>query len=122
MLSHSGGNITGRHKVHAGGYRRESEYFNLLDSGELDGLDPLPDSNKVTEKDREKMTLRGWDEHYKELYQLHTREVRDFFGRNNPDALFCGSLDDPDKWLKIGEFLGINVEATYDAHTNKSKR
>jgi hypothetical protein len=122
MLSHSDGCILGRHKTHASLYRRELEYYQLIDSGDLKGLDPLPDSRAVSLKDREKMTLIGQDDHYKALYQLHTREVKDFFDRNSPDALFCGSLDDPEKWVKIGEFLGINVDPTYDAHTNKSKR
>ena len=79
MLSHSGGHILGRHKVHASVYRREFEYYELLDSGELDGLEPLQDPKSVTVKDREKMTLQGWEDHYKRLYELHTLEVSDFF-------------------------------------------
>ena len=122
MLSHSGGTITGSHKKHSFAYRREVEYYDLLDGGELDGLNPLPDAANMTMKDREKMTLHGWDDHYKALYNLHTREAQDFFARNDPAALYHGSLYDPEKWLKIGAFLGINVDPAYDTHQNKTKR
>ena len=122
MLSHSEQTILGSHKIHASLYRREIEYYKLLDGGDLDGLDPLPDSRNTTKEDREKMTLSGWDEHYKSLYQLYTREVKDFFSRNDPETLFHGSLEDPDKWVKIGSFLGINVNPAYDSHENRSAR
>ena len=122
MLSHSEQTILGSHKIHASLYRREIEYYKLLDGGDLDGLDPLPDSRNTTKEDREKMTLSGWDEHYKALYQLYTREVKDFFSRNDPETLFHGSLEDPDKWVKIGSFLGISVNPEYDSHENRSAR
>ncbi len=120
MKSHrnSGGFILGTHKGHSMTYRRESDYYDLLDKGELKGLEPYPDMRRRTQKDREKMSLDGLDEHYKKIYQIHNREVEDFFLRNDPDALFHGSLDDADKWMKIGRFLGVNVNPTYDSHEN----
>lgn len=63
----------------------------------------------------------GLDRHYKEIYQLHTTEVIDFFRRNNPEALFVGSLDDADKWIKLGHFLGLNVPPNYISHENASQ-
>lgn len=122
MISHSDGYVLGSHKIHAFTYRREAEYYDLCDRGELDGLDPLPCQRTFSRKDIEKMSLHGHEEHYKSLYELHTRQVLEFFERHNREALFHGSLYDADKWLKIGKFLKIDVEPNYDAHEHKTMR
>jgi hypothetical protein len=35
--------------------------------------------------------------------------------------LYVGRLEDPDKWQKMGEFLGVDVPESYTSHENRSK-
>ncbi len=60
--------------------------------------------------------------HYQEVYRLHNTEVQDFFRRHRPGALYVGSLEDPDKWTMLGNFLGPEVSDKYDSHENASSR
>lgn len=114
MVKHSGGNILGRSRVHAKIYRREAEYFAHLDAGADDDAENVPLGEK-------RMKLAGHAEHYKALYALHAREVADFFARHDPGALHVGRLEDPDKWAKLGAFLGLDVPADYASHENRSR-
>lgn len=114
MLKHSGGNIIGKSRTHSKYYRRELEYFDLLQSGRIDeALENKIHSEKT-------MKLGGWAEHYKELYRLHNIEIQDFFNRHDPTALHVGNLEDPAKWQKLGAYLGVHVPSHYEAHENKS--
>lgn len=114
MLSHSGSNIIGRSRFHCKIYRRELEYFDLLDSEEFDeDVENQIRFEKV-------MKLTGYEEHYKDIYRLHSIEVQDFFRRHSPESLFFGRLEDPNKWQKLGEFLDVDVPKDYASHENKS--
>jgi len=114
MLKHSHGNVLGRANLHCKIYRRELEYFDLLHSG---AIDPLTENEIHSEK---VMKITGRAEHYKDIYRLHNTEVVDFFGRQAPAALHIGQLEDPDKWQKLGGFLGLEVPPGYESHENKS--
>ena len=116
MVKHSRGNILDRSRVHCKIYRRELEYLDLLHSGKIDEkIENEIYSEKV-------MKLPGHAEHYKNIYRLHNLEVQDFFQRHAPDSLHVGRLEDPDKWRKLGEFLGIEVPAGYTCHRNASNK
>lgn len=121
MLAHSGGTVLGAYRGHAKIYRREEEYFRRLDEGELEGQPAHPDLTDLRPEHREKMTLHGFEDHYVSLYNLHNREVVDFFERNSPQSLFTARLEDLGKWVRLGEYLGINVDPKYEAHLNRSE-
>jgi len=55
------------------------------------------------------MKLADYAVPYKTIYRLHNIEVADFFRRHSPESLYTGTLEDPEKWQKLGEFLGIDV-------------
>lgn len=114
MVRHSGGNVVGRSRIHCKIYRREQEYFDLVRSG---AIDELSENQIHSEK---VMKLTGQAEHYKAVYRLHSIEVQDFFGRHAPESLHVGELEDPDKWQKLGKFLGIEVPADYQSHEKSS--
>lgn len=114
MLKHSGGNILGQPIVHSKNYRREKEYFELFNEKEISFAESIEFSGEKA------MKLFGHEEHYKEIYQLHTMEAIDFFRRNNPDALFTARLEDKNKWVNLGKFLGLNVPLDYVSHENAS--
>ena len=115
MLKHSGGNVLGAMMVHSKNYRREKEFFQLLQAGKISYNESIRlDGDKM-------MKLYGLDEHYKEIYRLHTTEVVNFFNRNNPSALFRARLEDEQKWVSLGKFLGIEVPPDYKSHENASK-
>lgn len=115
MVKHSNNNVVGSGKMHCKAYRRELEYFDLLQAGLL---------NEQTENQlnaEKKMKLTGLEEHYKDIYRLHTIEALDFFNTHAPDSLFYGQLEDPNKWQKLGAFLGVSVPPGYECHENASK-
>jgi len=116
MLNHSGGDVIGRARGHCKTYRRELEYFDLIESGQID------EQQENIMGAPKKMKITGMDEHYKAVYRLHNIEVQDFFRRNAPHALHVGRLEDPEKWKKLGTFLGIKVPDEYESHKNASKR
>ena len=74
--------------------------------------------NKVESPKTMKITDRA--EHYKAIYRLHNLDVQDFFRLHRPDALHVGTLEDPDKWKKLGAFLGLEIPDGYDSHENRS--
>lgn len=102
-------------RIHVTIYDREQEYLKLLAAGKSDqASESRPDPLKT-------MNFRSQADHYKKLYQDHTREVRCFFRRHSSEALYVGRLEDPDKWQKIGCFLGLDVFEGYDSHVNKTE-
>jgi len=114
MVSHSDGNVIGRGKIHCKIYRREEEYFDLLRSGAIDEAI----ENQLDSSSQKKMKILEHAEQYKQIYRLHALEVEEFFQRHAPHALHIGKLDDPEKWQRLGEFLGVNVPAQYESHEN----
>lgn len=115
LLSHSDGNIIGKTKIHTKIYRREIEYLDLLATPEFDDkVENLVNTEKT-------MKLSGHGDHYKSIYSLYNREVCEFFKKCSPESLHSGSLEDPQKWLKIGKFLNIIVPDCYESHENSSK-
>jgi len=114
MVRHSGGDIIGRSRIHCKIYRRELEYLELLHSNEIDeNAENQIHSNKT-------MKLADYAVHYKNIYRLHNTEVMDFFRRHSLESLHTGMLEDPDKWQKLGEFLGVDVPKDYTCHENVS--
>lgn len=114
MLSHSGGNVIGRSEIHCKLYRREADYFALASSEDFDELA----ENRLEPPKTLQMT--GHDEHYKSLYRRQNEEVARFFSKYSPYSFFTTYLEDPMKWVKLGEFLKIQVRAEYEAHENPS--
>ena len=114
MVNHSNGNVIGGARGHSKVYRRELEYFDLLHSG---AIDEKVENELRSEK---KMKITGHAEQYNEVYRLHNTEVQDFFRRHAPEALHVGTLEDPDKWKKLGKYLGIEVPDNYSSHENQS--
>jgi len=114
MVRHSEGNVIGRTKIHCKIYRRELEYFDLLHSGVID---EKVENQRQSEKTMKIVEHSG---HYKDIYRLHNTEIADFFRRHAPEALHIGRLEDPDKWLKLGKFLGVEVPENYESQENKS--
>lgn len=95
--------------------RREQEYLDLARSGEIDErTEDQIHSEKV-------MKLIPHAEHYKDVYRLHSAEVEDFFWGRAPEALHVGELEDPEKWQKLGAFLGLDVPAEYQSHEKKNR-
>lgn len=114
MMNHSRGNVLGRTDIHSKIYRRESEFLEMLNAGRID----------ETEEDdphgKREMKLWGHEAHYKSVYTLHNHEVVDYFGQHAPDALHVGTLEDADKWQKLGDFLRVPVPSHYESHENAS--
>jgi Sulfotransferase domain len=115
MMKHSAGDIIGRTKVHCKVYRRELEYFELLRSGKIDEQAENEIHSKKT------MKLADHAQQYKNLYRLHGIEVQEFFRKHSPASLHVGSLEDPNKWQKLGKFLGADVPEGYTSHENASE-
>lgn len=114
MLSHSNGMILGNTKRHCKVYRREKDFFELFDKEarlaynekEIDNL----------------LSLKGYDDHYKNIYETRNREIRDFFEKNARESLFECTLEDPLKWKKLSEFMGIETSEGFEVHENKSNK
>ena len=116
MMMHSGADVIGDNRVHCKIYRRELEFFDLLLGGHLSEQE----ENQI--HSRKIMKLANHSRHYKEIYRLHNTEVIDFFRRHAPESLYYGRLEDPDKWIRLGEFLGVQVPEGYKSHENPSER
>ncbi len=53
---------------------------------------------------------------------MRNREIISFFAEKGSDCLFTCSLDDDEKWKKLGDFMGIAVPEDLDIHSNKSEK
>lgn len=114
MIKHSGGNIIGRSRNHCKVYRREVEYFELVNSKEFDEIKENKTNSEKTLK------LDGLSDHYISVYKVHNSEIKHFFSTYAPQSLHVGFLDDKKKWQKLGSFLGFDVPEQYSCHENKS--
>ena len=117
MIRHSNGNVIGPASIHCKIYRRELEYFNLLHSGQIDERHEEQLNVEKTMK-----LSKSFADHYKNIYMLHNMEVQVYFQKHARKSLFVGDLEDLQKWMKLGDFLGINVPPNYDSHENDSAK
>ncbi len=111
MVSHSQGKSLGNTYIHSKIYRREDDFYNLKNTStpfynfKMDNSLPLNESYR---------------EHYKHIYKLRIREIKEFFKHFGEDRLFYTSLENPNKWLEMGTFFEIEVSKQYDVHANKT--
>lgn len=110
MKSHDNERTLSNTYTHCKIYRREKDLSGELlaasrYSSEIDTLLPLNDSHR---------------EHYKHLYTLFIEEMQEFFAHFGSEKLFSCRLEDPLKWIKLGNFFGIDVAEDYNVHENRS--
>ena len=115
MVAHSDGHVIGDNRIHSKIYRRELEFFRLLER------DPLADDEELPYDSPHRMKLLDMEEHYRSIYELHATEVIDFFRRRSPESLFTGRLEDSAVWQALGAFLGFEVPEGYRSHQNVSR-
>jgi len=113
MISHSNGRTLGNTKLHCKVYRRENDFNNLVYSQTSQDL--------IDYKIDNLLTLSENKEHYINIYEMHNREVIEYFSKHSSESLFTCQLEDPLKWVKLGRFFGIDVPEGFEAHQNKSK-
>lgn len=114
MIRHSNGMTLGNTYLHSLLYRREADFAALpyavqeasRYSKKIDMLLPLTDEHRS---------------HYVSVYKARNAGIHDFFSRFGPDRLFHGRLEDADKWVRLGAFVGLAVSPNYDAHEHKAR-
>jgi hypothetical protein len=112
MVRHSDGKVLGNTYRHCRQYQRLNEFYDRLDNNP---------NFKPTENELDKlMSLEGKREHYVQIYESYNRDVKEFFEKYDKSRLYIGRLEDPNKWNKIGEFLGVDVAQDYKIHSNQS--
>lgn len=113
MLNHSGGKTLGNTKRHCKVYRRENDFFKIF-----------PERNERLNYNEKKidnlMDLRGYESHYKELYQLRNEEIEDFFLKHSHQSFFKCELEDLNKWEKLANFLELKIPENFEVHANKT--
>jgi hypothetical protein len=114
MLAHSGGKTIGNTQGHCKVYRREKEFYDQLDNNQE--FSPIAYGNDNL------LPLAGYEQHYKDIYEVRDREIVDFFASKGLDQLFTCSLEDDRKWQKLGDFMGIEVSEAFEVHSNRSVR
>jgi hypothetical protein len=112
MMSHSNGKTLGNTRIHCKLYRREKEFYYLLDtdssfSPTKDGLDCL-------------MMMKKEESLYRNIYDIRNREIVDFFNEKAPKRLLKIDLNDSEKWVKLGGFFKMKINKDYEIHSNKS--
>lgn len=112
MLKHSGGMVPGNTRRHCKVYHREEEFYNLFGEEELKSYDGNLIDNLLS--------LKGHEAHYISWYNLRNREIFEFFDSQDKGRLFHSTLEDVNKWQKLGEFLNIDVPDGFEIHANKS--
>jgi hypothetical protein len=114
MIKHSRGKNPGNTQRHCKIYRLEKEFYYRLDNDKT--FKPSPNYSIDNLLD-----LKGRDDHYKQIYETRNREITEFFKQKNPESLFTCKLEDPMKWVKLGEFIGLKVPSDFIIHSNRSK-
>lgn len=111
MVSHSDGRNLGNTYRHSKIYRRESEYYSLGHENKysslIDNLLPLNEDHR---------------EHYKSIYELKNKEVKEFFREFDSKRLFNTTLENPDKWHEMAKYFNFKIPHDYEVHANKSKK
>lgn len=115
MKRHCQGDILGLNRIHSKVYRREIEFFELIDE------ESITDNMWTSVHDKEKMSLKRHKSHYKKVYKIHNREVKSFFRNKPSENLHVGKIEDKNKWKKLGKFLSVDVPDGYECHKNRSK-
>lgn len=113
MMNHSGGKVLGNTKLHCKAYRREEDFFELIpdQKGRLDY-----DAKRIDNL----LELRGYEEHYKKIYNIRNQEIKDFFAKKSSRSLFTCELEDSSKWSKLAQFMGLKISGGLEVHENKS--
>ena len=98
--------------LHSRLYRRESDFENIpIDLKERSQYSNIIDLLlEINETHRE---------HYINIFKIRHKEVLDFFRKFGNDRLFVVNLEDPEKWVKLGSYLGIKVPQDYECHAHK---
>lgn len=112
MKLHSKGKTLGNTHIHSKLYRREDDY-NMLGNFNNNFTYRLDNLLEITDMDRE---------NYIKIYQLRNSEIKEFFAHHAPDRLFCCALEDRDKWVKMGKFVGMRIDQDYESYVNKSNQ
>ena len=113
MVRHSGGKTPGNTFRHCQVYNRLPEFYKKL-ANDNNFHPSLNESDNL-------MSLQGKRKHYIKVYKNYNDEVITFFENANPERLFTANLKDPDKWKRLGDFLGVSVDKNYKKHSNKSR-
>jgi hypothetical protein len=111
MVKHSDGKTLGNTHRHSVMYQRLNEFIeaDFIEESQytnkIDNLLPLNETHRV---------------HYTSIYKLRNKEVKNFFEKFGKDRIVVVSLEDQEKWKKIGAFFNIQVADNYEVHANKS--
>ena len=113
MIAHSHGFSLGFTDIHAKIYRREDDLLWLQRN--------VKDFNASTVQ---AMTLFDKASHYKSVYERHTNEVKSFFAKFAPKALFAGQLNNPEIWREIATWLELPDKdgLKMNVHTHKTRK
>ncbi|MEM7086976.1 MAG: sulfotransferase [Bacteroidota bacterium] len=114
MLKHSKGKTLGNTRIHCKLYRREQEFYNHMEND--------PNFKPSTDFLDNLMSLEGMDEHYKSIYRIRNKEIQLFFENKDKNRFICLSLEDSEKWKKLGAFMGIEVPDGFEVHSNESSK
>ena len=113
MVSHSNGKNPGNTYLHAKLYGRMKEYYQ----------GNFPIENKFSPVIDNLLPLNEtYRDHYKNVYKEKNQEIKDFFQEFSEDRFYFSSLDNKNKWVEIGKFIGFKVDIKYEVHANKSKK
>ena len=112
MLAHSRSRGLGFSMLHMLEYNRTKEYFHYLMDNRL--LIQNENSFMLTEENRS---------HYVSFYERSIRSILDLFDKKNMNNRLCHvQINDPLKWQKIGQHLGLNVDESFDMISNRKSR
>ncbi|MCH4823796.1 hypothetical protein ML462_11505 [Gramella lutea] len=111
LKKHSSGRTLGNTYRHSKIYRREWDFYQ--NSSQKDNFYSSIKDESLTIEERHR-------EHYKALYLLRIREIKEFFNEFDENRLDHYLLEDPEKWQKLGKSFNIDVAKDYSIHANKT--
>lgn len=114
MMSHSNGKTLGNTKLHCKAFRRESEFYRIIQEKEI-----LNYNENISDNLLELFSHRA---HYISIYERRNQEIIDFFHAKNENALFVCDLEDDKKWIKLSQFMNLHLPEHYEVHENKSEK
>ena len=117
MIRHSAGTTLGNTYLHCKLYNRIGEFHELpIDQGLKD------DSIYSSKLDRLMFIHESHRNLYTQIYNTRHREIIDFFTANDRNRLSFLRLEDKEKWVKLGQFLKVNVDSDFDSHLHDHKK